>query len=205
MLIFLIFALFFSATVFFIILSSFIGFLQTRVPFVPTRKEDIRRLIRQLPILPSDILYDLGSGDGSVVLRVEKISGARGVGFELTWWTHLLAKIKAYGAHSTSTFKRSNFFEEDWSEATIVYAYLYPPLMSRVEQKFLVNCKPGTRAVIRDFPFPNIEPVEVIRTKKPDTTPSTYVDTKWNRFKILLKSLWPSRNIQGHEFYVYIR
>lgn len=201
----LLFFLLFSATLFFVVVSSFIGFLITKVPFVPTTKKDIRLLVRQLPILPSDIVYDLGSGDGAVILSVERISGAKGVGFELTWWTHVVAKIRGYSTHSLSTFKRSDFFEEDWSDATIVYAYLYPPLMGRVEQKFLMNCKPGTRAVIRDFPFPTIEPIEVIRTKKFDPTPSTYVDTKWNRFKILLKSLWPSKNTQGHEFYVYIK
>lgn len=201
----LIIFLVFTVCLCFVVVSSFIGFLITRVPFVPTTKKDIRYLVKQLPILPSDVLYDLGSGDGSVILSVEKMSGARGVGFELTWWTYFYAKLKAFFSRAVSQFKRVDFFNEDWSEATIVYAYLYPPLMSRVEQKFLTNCKPGTRAVVRDFPFPTLEPLEVIRTGKRNTGTSSYVDTKWNRFKILLKSLWPHRHAVGHEFYVYMK
>lgn len=154
--------LFFSIVITVIITSAFLGFLFTKVPFVPTNTEDVEFFLKKLSIGPRDVFYDLGSGDGKVVFLVERHSGAKTVGFELAWWTHILAKIKAKFKKSKAIFKNQNFFKTDWKEATVIYGYLYPPLMGRVEEKFLANCKPGTFAVIRDFPFPNLKPLEII-------------------------------------------
>lgn len=144
----------------FVIFSAFLGFLLTRVPFVPTYKSDVEFFVKKLGISSSDVFYDLGSGDGKVVFLVEQLSGAKVKGFELTWWTHLLAKIKKAARKSKAQFVNRNFFKQDWSEANYIYGYLYPPLMRRVEEKFLADCKPGSIAIIRDFPFPNLKPLE---------------------------------------------
>ena len=141
----------------FIIISEFIAFVRTRVPFVPTHAGDIEFIVKKLSITPSDTFYDLGSGNGKVVFLVEKLSGAKVIGFELGWWTIIFAKLKALAIGSIAKFKCQNFFKADWSEANYIYGYLYPPLMSRVEEKFLADCKPGSIAIIRDFPFPNMQ------------------------------------------------
>lgn len=142
----------------FIITSAFLGFMVTRVPFVPTTQNDIRFIVKELGISPKDKFYDLGSGNGKVCFLVNELSGASCVGFELTWWTHLWAKIKLKikNPKAKLQFKNQNFFNADWSEANFIYGYLYPMLMARVEEKFIANCKPGSVAVIRDFPFPNL-------------------------------------------------
>ncbi|MCL5666333.1 MAG: hypothetical protein M1383_00970 [Patescibacteria group bacterium] len=169
--------LIFSLVVLFVITSAFLGFLLTRVPFVPTHASDIEFIVKKLGISSRDIFYDLGSGNGKVCFLVNKLSGAACVGYELTWWTHLLARIKlaCRGGFRPSptadkkfgiTFKNQNFFKHPWTEATVIYGYLYPPLMGRVEEKFLKDCKPGSIAVIRDFPFPNLIPAEVCRMPK---------------------------------------
>lgn len=152
----------FALVLLFIITSAFIGFVITRVPFVPTSEGDIRYIVEKLGITSRDVFYDLGSGDGKVALLVEKLSGAKVRGYELTWWTHLLAKIKAKASGSKAEFKNQNFFKVNWSEANIIYCYLYPPLMARVEEKFKAEMNPGSIAVVRDFPFPNLEPDQVL-------------------------------------------
>ncbi len=159
---FLIFMLVFSLVVLFVITSAFLGFLQTRVPFVPTSREDVGFIVKKLALGPKDIFMDLGSGDGRVCFLVEAASGAKTVGYEMTWWTHLIAKFKARLKKSKASFYCRNFFKENWSNASVVYGYLYPPLMRQVEEKFKADCKPGTFAVIRDFPFPSLKPMEVI-------------------------------------------
>lgn len=153
--------LFFVLVLLFVISSAFLGFVITRVPFVPTYKSDVEFIVKKLSISSDDVFYDLGSGDGKVVLLVEKLSGAKVKGFELTWWTYLLARIKKVLRGSQAEFVNRNFFKQSWSEANYIYGYLYPPLMARVEEKFLADCKPGSVAVIRDFPFPNLTPVEI--------------------------------------------
>ncbi len=155
---------------------------------MPTAASDIEFTVKKLGITSQDIFYDLGSGDGKVVFIVNKLTGAKCVGFELTWWTHILAKIKSkfillrpafvktsagrqgYGGqeyqNSKLQFKNQNFFKHSWEEATVIYGYLYPPLMGRVEEKFLADCKPGSMAIIRDFPFPKLKPLEIIYRPK---------------------------------------
>ncbi|MEK7617571.1 MAG: hypothetical protein AAB410_00320 [Patescibacteria group bacterium] len=161
----LIIFLLFALLMLFIISSAFFGFLITRVPFVPTGAGDIKFIVEKLGITPKDIFYDLGSGDGKVCLLINRLSGARCVGFELTTWTYLLSLIKSTGNHRLK-FRHSDFFEANWSEASYVYGYLYPPLMGRVKEKFLKDCKPGSIAIIRDFPFPDLKPSEVFYMPK---------------------------------------
>lgn len=156
MLIFLLIFLLFAVILLFVVASEFVAFLLTRVPFVPTDAGDVEFIVRKLKLTAKDNFYDLGSGNGRVLFLVEKLSGAKTVGFELGWWTILYAKIKASLKKSKAKFKNQNFFNADWSEATVIYCYLYPPLMGRIEEKFLKELKPGSMAIVRDFPFPKL-------------------------------------------------
>jgi hypothetical protein len=160
---FLIFFLLFTILLLFVICSAFFGFVRTRVPFVPTRDSDVKFIAHELGITSNDIFYELGSGNGKVCFAVEKATGAKCVGYELTRWTHLWAKIKSKLIKSKCDFKRKDFFKEDWSKATVIYGYLYPPLMNRIREKFLAECKPGTKAIMRDFFLPDLKPNEIYR------------------------------------------
>jgi hypothetical protein len=144
----------------FVIVSEFVAFLRTRVPFVPTHAGDIEFIVKKLGITSADVFYDLGSGNGKVVFLVESLSGAKVKGFELSWWTILFAKLKALFIGSKAKFVNKNFFKQDWSGANYIYGYLYPPLMGRVKEKFLSECRPGSVAIIRDFPLPDLKPNE---------------------------------------------
>jgi glycosyltransferase involved in cell wall biosynthesis len=95
-------------------------------------------IFKELGITSSDVFYELGSGNGKVCFKIEKLTGAKCVGYELTRWTYLWAKIKALLLGSKSEFYRKDFFKEDWSKATAIYGYLYPPLMKRIKEKFPV-------------------------------------------------------------------
>jgi Histone methylation protein DOT1 len=176
----LLFFLFLTLVILFVIFSELVAFIRTRVPFVPTHAGDIEFIVKKLGISSRDVFYDLGSGNGKVVFLVNKLSGAKCVGFELSWWTVLFAKIKNLfynpsqpplwrrGGATAATpsfskegvggvkFRNQNFFKANWSEANYIYAYLFPPLMGRVEQKFLADCRLGSIAIIRDFPLPNL-------------------------------------------------
>ncbi len=166
--------LLFVLVLLFVIFSAFLGFLITKVPFVPTSENDIKFIVEKLGITSKNIFYDLGSGNGKVCFLVHELCGARCVGFELTWWTHLWAEIRLKinsplplfgqrgGAEGGGVqFYCQNFLKANWSEANFIYGYLYPFLMVKVEEKFIKDCKPGTVAVTRDFPFPNLKPTEV--------------------------------------------
>ena len=153
---FFIFMLLFSIIVLFVISSAFLGFLITRVPFVPTYKSDVQFIVDKLKISSKDTFYDLGSGNGKVVFLVEKLSGAKTKGFEQTLWTNWWAKLRKMLTGSKAEFSGHNFFKENWSGANIIYCYLYPPLMGKIQEKFKSEMKPGSLAVVRDFPFPDM-------------------------------------------------
>lgn len=146
----------------FIITSATWGFYTTRVPYIRSNRHDTLHLLSKVPMQPGSVFYDLGSGDGRVVFLAEKVYGVKSVGFETTVWAYLHAVLKKYKTGSLAVFRRENFFEHSWSEANLVYCFLYPPLMGRVERKFLQDCRPGTILVSRDFALPNLEPVEVV-------------------------------------------
>lgn len=163
---FLIGSLLFVFVLLVVITSAFLGFLLTRVPFVPTRAGDIEFIVKELGVSRKDVFYDLGCGNGKVVFMVENLSGAKTLGFELTWWTYIWAQLKKIIIRSKARFVNKNFFKADWGEATIVYGYLYPMLMRQVQEKFVADCKAGTLAVIRDFPFPDLKPEKVFHMPK---------------------------------------
>jgi len=152
----------FTLLLVFIIASSFLGFLITRVPFVTSPEKEVLSAIKEAGITSQNIFYDLGSGNGKICFLAEKSTGAKAKGFELTLWNYLYAKLKARLTNSKAQFYRKDFFKENWAEANYIYAYLYPSLMRRVEEKFVADCRTGSIAIIRDFPFPNLKPFKVL-------------------------------------------
>lgn len=164
MIIFLIFFLILSIFLFFIITSAFLGFLVTRVPFVPTSRLDIKPMVERLGIGAGDYVFELGSGNGKVVFLIEKYSKAKVRGFETTLWTHLWAKLLKVLKRSNAELVYANFFKKSWKDATIIYMYLYPPLMSHIAQKALAECKPGTRIVSRDFYNEHLTQIDRFKT-----------------------------------------
>lgn len=169
MLIFLIVSLVISILLFFIITSAFLGFLFTRVPFVPTHKADIPDLVKRLGLNQNDIIFDLGSGNGKVVFLFEKHTGAKVRGFESTLWTHLWAKIKKYFIKSKAELVYGNFWKTPWTEATVIYMYLFPPLMPFLAEKILADCQPGTRIISRDFENPALRKIDEFQTPSDHT------------------------------------
>ena len=102
----------------------------------------------------TDVVYDLGSGDGRIPIIAAQKYGARGVGIEidprlveLSWRTANEAQV----AHRVS-FIVGDLFETDLSQATVVTAYLSPQIMKILEPKFRA-LKPGTRIVSHQFPM----------------------------------------------------
>jgi hypothetical protein len=145
-------------------LTELSNFLMTRVPFVPTKATDVKDLAQRLQISEADFFIDLGSGNGKVLFVIERYSGAKTKGFQRAGWTHMYAKLKKWLTGSEAQLVSGNFFAHPWSEATVVYAYLYPPLMRAVGDKAIADCRPGTRLVTRDFFVPQLTPDQTWQT-----------------------------------------
>lgn len=118
-------------------------------PWWRTNKKIARAMCKLAKAGKSDIVYDLGSGDGTALIVAAKEFGAKGVGIEIdllrTWISTLMIRIVR--VQDKVTIKRKNFFDIDISQASIIFVYLVPKALGRLLSKFKKELKPGTRIV----------------------------------------------------------
>jgi len=124
------------------------------IHFVPTPHEVVKRMLEIAKVGPEDIHYDLGSGDGRLVIAaVKDFKAKKGVGVDLDPQRIKEAnenKAKA-GLGDNVTFRNENIFETDLKEATTVSMYLLTSINIRMRPKLLAELKPGTRIVTHAF------------------------------------------------------
>ncbi len=129
------------------------------VPFVPTPQVVVDEMLRQAGVGPQDVVYDLGSGDGRIVITAARKFGARAVGIELD--EHLIYQSEESARQANVLervkFLQQDFFKTDFSQATVVTMYLLPGVMKRLRERML-QLKPGTRLVAHDFDFADWRP-----------------------------------------------
>ncbi len=127
--------------------------LNEEIPFVPTPIEVIDRMLELAEVKKGDVVYDLGSGDGRIVIRAAKKYGARAVGIEMDSW--LLDKArkaaKAEGVSHLVEFRNEDALKADISRATVVTLYMLPWFNEAMRPNFKKMLKPGTRIVAHDF------------------------------------------------------
>ena len=96
-----------------------------------------------------DVIYDLGSGEGTALIVAAKEYGATGIGIEIdplrVWLSKI--KIKLSGVSDKVEIRRDSFWNQDISDATVVFMYLIPKTLVKLRVKFLKELRPGTRVV----------------------------------------------------------
>jgi len=124
-------------------------------PYVPTPWVIVDRMLELADIRADDVVYDLGSGDGRLVIAAAKRFKARGVGVELQPELIELANAGARkeGVAGRVKFVQGDLFETDIREATVVMLYLLPRFVTRLVPRFLAELRPGTRIVSHDYPL----------------------------------------------------
>ena len=122
-------------------------------PFVPTPIPVVERMLELAKVTPGDIVYDLGSGDGRVVITAAQRYGARGVGIELNpvWVRDARRFAEALGVTDKVTFRIEDLFTTDLREATVVTLYLYPSMNRKLAPRWLAELKPGARIVSHEY------------------------------------------------------
>jgi len=133
------------------------------VPFVPTPEVVVRRMLQIAGVKPGEIVYDLGCGDGRVLIIAAREFGARAFGVEIRkdLYEQCLMRIKELGLEDRITVVRGNFFDIDLSDADVVTMYLLTSVNERLRPKLEKELRPGTRVVSHDFEIPTWRPVLV--------------------------------------------
>jgi cyclopropane fatty-acyl-phospholipid synthase-like methyltransferase len=123
------------------------------VPYVPTPPKVVDAMLELAQVEKDDVVYDLGCGDGRIVIEAAKRYGARGVGIDISPSRILEARRNAAAAGVTDRvqFLEQDLFEADFREATVVTLYLLSAVNLRLRPRLLEQLKPGTRIVSHAF------------------------------------------------------
>ena len=130
------------------------------VPYEPTSYEIAEEMIRMADVQKNDLVYDLGCGDGRIVIMAVKEKGARGVGVDLDPQRikESVANAKKAGITDRVRFIRQDLFKTDFKDATVMMLYLWPEVNLRLRPKLLADLKPGTRVVSHSHTMGDWEP-----------------------------------------------
>ena len=126
---------------------------QFDVPYVPTTAEAVQAMLKLADVKKADIVYDLGCGDGRIVIAAAKTYGARGVGIDIDPDRIREAKenAKKAGVENLVCFEENDLFQSDFREATVVTLFLLRSIHLKLRPKLLQELKPGTRVVSNTF------------------------------------------------------
>jgi SAM-dependent methyltransferase len=138
--------------------------VRTDVPYVPTPPETVKAMLKVANVGKDDIVYDLGCGDGRIVVSAVKDFGAKsGVGIDIDPQRIREARHNARKANISykAVFIEGDLFKQDLREATVVTLYLYPSVNLRLLPKLLEELKPGTRIVSHNFDMGDWKPEKI--------------------------------------------
>jgi hypothetical protein len=149
--------------IFFLVTQLVDGFI-VNAPFVPIPKDLEKEIVPHLHLSDSSVLYDLGCGDGRVLLEaVNQYPKIKAVGIEIATWPYLLAKLKSR-KYKNVEIRKKNIFTTNIADATHIFLYLYPKVINKLIKNIETQCRPGTIIVSCDFELTERKPDQIINT-----------------------------------------
>lgn len=130
------------------------------VPYVPTTEPAVEAMLSLAKVTKNDVVYDLGCGDGRIVVTAAKKFGARGVGIDINPERIAEARenAKRNGVEHLVKFIEGDLFEADIREASVVTLFLLSSVNLKLRPKLLAELKPGTRVVSNTFDMGDWKP-----------------------------------------------
>src|SRR6266852_5872746 len=130
------------------------------VPYVPTTEQAVEAMLKLADVKKTDVVYDLGCGDGRIVVAAAKDFGAHGVGIDINPVRISEAKENARkaGIENLVRFEENDLFQADIHEASVVTLFLLSTVNLKLRPKLLQDLKPGTRVVSNTFDMGDWKP-----------------------------------------------
>lgn len=150
-------------------------------PFVPTRKKDLERIFKLADFKKGDIFYELGSGNGRVILAAAKKFNIQATGFEIAWPLWLFSEIKRlfFVNKKRVKFSLRDLFKVDLSKADVIYVFGMPDtIKNKLQHKLQNELKNGAKVISYAFTFSDWRVTEKSKPKKKDTSIYLYTIRK---------------------------
>lgn len=156
-LVILLFLCAFMAFMFLFFFLPIIGY----APYYPSNHKAIAEMIKIANIQKTDKLVDLGSGDGRLIIYAAKNShAAKYAGVEINPFLANFSRLKNLFLKNKVQYINDNIFDVDLSKYSVVFCYLWPKHMKKLEYKFQKELKPGSKVVTNSFHLKSREPVK---------------------------------------------
>jgi SAM-dependent methyltransferase len=138
------------------------------VIYVPTPQRVVDKMLEMAQVKPGDVVYDLGCGDGRIVVTAAKKYGVKAVGFDIDPQRvkEAIANVRSNRVEELVTIKQADIFTLDLRPASVVTLYLLPELNVRLMPQ-LATLKPGSRIISHEFEMEGAKPVQVERLSIP--------------------------------------
>ena len=148
--------------------ATFVSNVRTRVPFVPTPRSIVRRMVDVADLEEGYRVYDLGAGDARLLTASKRSCRAiRAVGYEVAFGAWLLGKIRIWLTGTNISLRREDFFRHSFHDADVIFLYLTPYIMNALAEKLDRELRPGTRVISHCFQFANRAPKKTISVDLP--------------------------------------
>lgn len=141
------------------LVARYFGGMGIGAPWLPVRKQDIEAAFRLVDVGPGDVVVDLGSGDGRLLVACAK-RGARVVGYELNPIMVWISRIRLAPHASRGVIYRKNLLKADLKDATVIFIFGMGNIMPRIAEKIRREARPDVRVVCFAFQLPGWTPVK---------------------------------------------
>jgi SAM-dependent methyltransferase len=134
------------------------------VPYVPTTEQAVQAMLKLAGVKKTDVVYDLGCGDGRIVIAAANKYGARGVGIDINpvRINEAKANAKKAGVESLVRFEENDLFLADIHEASVVTLFLLSDVNLKLRPRLLRELKPGTRVISNTFDMGDWKPEKTV-------------------------------------------
>jgi len=157
-----------------VMLWIFIILIYTRVPYVKTPKKNIDLLLQQIHFTKEDVVFDLGCGDADVLIAIDKSTGAKTYGFEISPFAFCRAWFSLKQRHANTKVYFKDFHSANLQKATYIFVFLITGIMNKTAAWIESRAPKGVTVISYGFTFPDKKPITMIKTDPTNTHASNF-------------------------------
>lgn len=148
-----------------VLVGTFFYYGVRYVPYVPSNRSVIKKMIAAADLKDGQKIIDLGCGDARLLIEAMKEKNVQASGVEISFPVYWLAKFRLWMCGMKANITRENFFKVSLKDSDVVFCYLFPKVMEQLKEKFEKELKNGAIVVSHSFPIKEWKPERTVQTR----------------------------------------